>query len=61
MSGEKILLVDDEEDFVEALARRMRARGLQVETAPNGAVANETSVRTSVDPRNSRIGALTQE
>lgn len=31
--NEKILLVDDEKDFVEALAERMRGRGMDVETA----------------------------
>lgn len=39
MSRTKVLLVDDEEDFVEALARRLASRGLQVTTAANGAVA----------------------
>ena len=39
MSGEKVLLVDDEEEFVETLAKRMNARGLKVETAENGEVA----------------------
>ena len=39
MSGTKVLLVDDEEDFVEALARRLESRGLQVATADNGQVA----------------------
>ncbi len=32
----KILLVDDEEKFVETLAERLKARGLHVETAYNG-------------------------
>lgn len=39
MRGTKVLLVDDEEDFVEALARRLESRGLQVTTAENGKVA----------------------
>lgn len=39
MSPDRVLLVDDEEDFVETLAERMRARGLEVETAANGSVA----------------------
>jgi DNA-binding NtrC family response regulator len=30
--SEKVLLVDDEQDFVEALAERMQARGLEVST-----------------------------
>jgi two-component system NtrC family response regulator/two-component system response regulator AtoC len=32
----RVLLVDDEHDFVEMLATRMRARGLRVETAESG-------------------------
>ena len=31
--SEKILLVDDEVDFLETMAERMRARGLDVTTA----------------------------
>lgn len=31
--NERILLVDDEKDFVETLAERMRTRGMEVETA----------------------------
>jgi DNA-binding NtrC family response regulator len=36
MSGPKVLLVDDEQDFVEALAERMQVRGYTVETAGDG-------------------------
>ena len=38
---EKVLLVDDEEDFVEPLAERMRARGMNVSTttSPTEALA----------------------
>jgi len=36
-----VLLVDDELDFVEALAERLDARGLSVATAENGATAIE--------------------
>lgn len=36
MTGPKVLLVDDEEDFVEALAERMQSRGYAVETAADG-------------------------
>lgn len=32
----KILLVDDEEDFVTSLARRLETRGMQVRTATRG-------------------------
>jgi len=33
---EKVLLVDDEEEFVETLAERMRNRGMDVETSTSG-------------------------
>jgi len=36
MRADRVLLVDDEVEFVETLAERMRARGLEVETAHNG-------------------------
>ncbi len=36
MVYERVLLVDDEEDFIEVLSERMRARGLEVDTATNG-------------------------
>ena len=36
MEGDRVLLVDDEEDFLEALAKRLRARGLKVETSDDG-------------------------
>ena len=36
MATEKILLVDDEVEFVSALAERLRARGLEVDTANSG-------------------------
>lgn len=39
MSGTTVLLVDDEEEFVSALADRLEARGLDVETAENGEIA----------------------
>ncbi|MFH1132208.1 MAG: response regulator [Pseudomonadota bacterium] len=41
MAGEKVLLVDDEEDFVEALVARMEARGLSTTVATNGPKALE--------------------
>ena len=34
--NEKVLLVDDEEEFVETLAERMRARGMDVSTSNSG-------------------------
>ncbi len=33
---EKVLLVDDEEEFVETLAERMRTRGMEVSTTNSG-------------------------
>jgi DNA-binding NtrC family response regulator len=36
MENEKILLVDDEPDFVEALAKRLKIHGMDVETAGGG-------------------------
>jgi DNA-binding NtrC family response regulator len=36
MAGEKILLVDDEEEFVKILAERMEARGMKVTLAFSG-------------------------
>ena len=36
MTAAKVLLVDDEIDFTDALAARMSARGLEVDTASNG-------------------------
>ncbi len=38
---EKVLLVDDEEEFVETLAERMRTRGMEVSTTNSGAEALE--------------------
>jgi len=38
---EKVLLVDDEEEFVETLAERMRNRGMKVETSNSGVDALE--------------------
>lgn len=39
MSDTRVLLVDDEEDFVGVLAERLEVRGLTVDTAENGEVA----------------------
>jgi DNA-binding NtrC family response regulator len=36
---EKVLLVDDEEEFVETLAERMRTRGMEVATTTSGSEA----------------------
>lgn len=39
MSETSVLLVDDEVEFVSALAERLELRGLSVDTATNGAMA----------------------
>jgi DNA-binding NtrC family response regulator len=39
MNETTVLLVDDEADFVAALADRLETRGLTVDTAPNGETA----------------------
>jgi DNA-binding NtrC family response regulator len=36
MTTDKVLLIDDEVEFVDALAERLRTRGLEVETATCG-------------------------
>ena len=36
MSTDRVLLIDDEVEYVETLAERLRARGLEVEVATNG-------------------------
>ncbi len=41
LAAEKVLLVDDEEDFVEALSARLEARGLHVDVAASGQQALE--------------------
>jgi len=41
MAGERVLLVDDETDFVEALSARMETREVVVETATSGQAALE--------------------
>jgi DNA-binding NtrC family response regulator len=43
MSDCRVLLVDDEADFVEVLADRLEARGLAVTTAPGGSEALEAA------------------
>jgi DNA-binding NtrC family response regulator len=41
MNKDKILLVDDEEEFTKVLAERMETRGLDVDTVASGAEALE--------------------
>ncbi|NOQ47333.1 MAG: response regulator [Desulfobulbaceae bacterium] len=47
--SEKILLVDDEKDFVETLAERMRSRDMNVSTCLNGKDALEKIDAESFD------------
>jgi DNA-binding NtrC family response regulator len=49
MPDEKVLLVDDEEDFTRLLAERLEARGLQVEVATSGSSALERVQGESYD------------
>jgi len=49
MSTTTVLLVDDEQEFVEALAERLQVRGLNVVTAPNGTVALERARERTFD------------
>ncbi len=49
MAEGRVLLVDDEQEFVELLAERMRTRGLTVRTAFNGAGALEIAERETFD------------
>jgi len=41
MTEDRVLLVDDEEEFVIALSKRLKARGLDIETAESGERAVE--------------------
>lgn len=49
MTGDRVLLVDDEEEFVRALAKRLRARGLEVDTAESGHRALEMAAAADYD------------
>ncbi len=53
MAAERVLLVDDEVEFVETLAQRMRSRGLEVEAAFSGAEALE-----KVSPQKGKFHAV---
>ena len=46
---EKVLLVDDEEDFLEVLAERMTSRGIEVSTATSAAEAIRIAENESFD------------
>ncbi|MFV0421938.1 response regulator [Oleidesulfovibrio sp.] len=47
--SEKVLIVDDEKEFLEALAERMRARGMEVTTATSPIEALALVARKSFD------------
>ncbi|KPK30110.1 MAG: chemotaxis protein CheY [Nitrospira bacterium SG8_3] len=47
--SEKVLLVDDEEDFLDAVAERMRARGIEVSTTTSARDALEMIEEKSYD------------
>jgi len=49
MSSDKVLLVDDEVEFVETLAERMRARGLHVDYTHSGDGAIEKVGKKTYD------------
>ena len=49
MSDEKILLVDDEQEFTQVLAERMKSRGLTVVTAENGPAALKKASEEAFD------------
>jgi DNA-binding NtrC family response regulator len=49
MNESTVLLVDDEEEFVEVLAERLEARGLTVDTAGDGGLALEKAGQRSFD------------
>jgi DNA-binding NtrC family response regulator len=47
--SEKVLLVDDEQDFLESLAERMRARGMDVSTTASAEEAIKKAETESYD------------
>ena len=49
MSGSKVLLVDDEREFVETLAMRLETRGFTVSVAETGELAVEKAQEQSFD------------
>ncbi len=49
MTNEKVLLVDDEQDFLDALGERMRARGMKVSTAASAVDAIKMADREAYD------------
>ncbi|RLB18763.1 MAG: response regulator, partial [Deltaproteobacteria bacterium] len=49
MTERKVLLIDDELDFLEALSERMRNRGLNVATAASAKEAIQIAQRETYD------------
>jgi DNA-binding NtrC family response regulator len=49
MTGNRVLLVDDEKSFVQTLGKRLTARGLRVETAASGEEALEITKHQAFD------------
>ena len=49
MKDEKVLLVDDEDDFISALSERLETRGIKVETSANGIEALDKADETHFD------------
>ena len=49
MAEIKVLLVDDEEDYTAALAKRFKVRGMVAQTASSGKAALETVMETDFD------------
>ena len=49
MTCDRVLLVDDEESFVEALGKRLNGRGLRVETSDSGEDAIAKAKRQAFD------------
>ncbi|NIM52690.1 MAG: response regulator [Gemmatimonadales bacterium] len=49
MSENRVLLVDDEKEFVSVLAERLEARGLEVDTAESGETALAKAQRRQFD------------
>ena len=47
--SEKVLLVDDEEDFLDVMAERMRSRGIEVSTTTSATHALEMVEENSFD------------
>jgi DNA-binding response OmpR family regulator len=47
--AERVLVVDDEEDFLESIVRRLELRGVEADGVANGAAALELLTRKQVD------------